>query len=931
MPALSLPAMDDAARQELVREVLKCFVTPARTRKAAGATDVAREVGARLGWSPAPETVQVLLLRLVALRILRQDDENAPFELRHDALAEAVARWLSPLDEERLRVRTLVENRYAEFAAGGPLIESQEALDRIEPYVPTLGLSENVLGFLSLSKTALTLRRRRLVQTGLALGTALVLILAGLAAWALHSAHQANRKAARLTSSEEEGIRMAVQVAELQEMTETAALIAEAQAAAAAGERAEHVVALLRAAARPEAGTFGREAAIQAGFFAWTTQPLTRQLPAGPRANAGEPDRYSRGHVAFSPDGRCVEWVLPGSVVRAWEVHTGRRGVGCPPPNQFVGQPPQQTADPHAQDGRLDPSGIADVASAEDGSPGSSPPAERQSRRVRQLPVIPFPETGAADGTLRATSNDGQTILVQYANTQAVRGVLRIPFGTVQLAFSPSKQHLLAVGDRDGNITLWDLTPGPTWALHHEAAVRSLAFSPTRDELVVGTASGHAVVWSLDPLSRDLEPATTVGSAEWCCDRVSLVVGGDFLGLGAGDEFLASSRNGSFALWSRETTQRYELPGTDGTWVSDFAFSSVGHWLALGCTNDGAMLWNVTHGPQLPAWRLSLGRVVQVVEGVALSPNGDLLAAVGGGEVALVNLTVNGLTAIPLGTPGCKAQDVAFAPTGRQVAIGCEDGSIRVCNVSPAACGDDHVLRGHRGPVREVVCPSPQVDWRGEPSGPANLLLSRGEDGEAILWDLDRAIPIGRFSGIGSSVEAVAISRDGRWVAVGLHDGTAQVWDASPPTFEQAFTEAGERTNFRVCRESHEVVPVVPFPDADEVWAPVELCRGRGGRPGGSLFPGAAHCTGPATPSRWAVRSRLQSAKSAVRSCLLGEPSPVTVELVVQGSTGRVLTARPRDVSDSAQKDCIRNAVERLRFPSFCRPALVVTHTYRFP
>ncbi len=60
-------------------------------------------------------------------------------------------------------------------------------------------------------------------------------------------------------------------------------------------------------------------------------------------------------------------------------------------------------------------------------------------------------------------------------------------------------------------------------------------------------------------------------------------------------------------------------------------------------------------------------------------------------------------------------------------------------------------------------------------------------------------------------------------------DGLLQAWDGERVLHESATLErSGSWTNLRVCRSSHEVVPVLPYPSADTVWAPAELCTGGG-------------------------------------------------------------------------------------------------------
>jgi WD40 repeat protein len=57
-----------------------------------------------------------------------------------------------------------------------------------------------------------------------------------------------------------------------------------------------------------------------------------------------------------------------------------------------------------------------------------------------------------------------------------------------------------------------------------------------------------------------------------------------------------------------------------------------------------------------------------------------------------------------------------------------------------------------------------------------------------------------------------------------------RLWTAEP--FERdPFLETGELFNLRVCKDSHKVVAVTPFPPHDTVWAPEYDCaEGQGAR-----------------------------------------------------------------------------------------------------
>ncbi len=155
------------------------------------------------------------------------------------------------------------------------------------------------------------------------------------------------------------------------------------------------------------------------------------------------------------------------------------------------------------------------------------------------------------------------------------------------------------------------------------------------------------------------------------------------------------------------------------------------------------------------------------------------------------------------------------------------------------------------------------VTWNIETGGPEVLTQSvgsvqrlvpvPGEDafaaclaqGETRIWHSEMGVTLARRpvagcaspatgSWIGSPLAAMQTlntSPDGRHVAVARADGGIDLWTQGPAgqLEAEARTEGldayvGRRNNHRVCRGSHRVVPVVPYPPVAEVWARDEAC-----------------------------------------------------------------------------------------------------------
>jgi WD40 repeat protein len=238
--------------------------------------------------------------------------------------------------------------------------------------------------------------------------------------------------------------------------------------------------------------------------------------------------------------------------------------------------------------------------------------------------------------------------------------------------------------------------------------------------------------------------------------------------------------NGRVQLWdARTTTPVGEALANSGP-VLALAFSPDSRTLATGSFTGRAQLWDVATGEKRGPVLRHQGRV----KTVAFSSDGTLLATGGaveaddpetgvhrinGGEGRLWRAATGQLiTVLPHPLP---VWGLAFSPEAYFLGTGCEDGRARFFLTATGKLMGPPVA--HEGLVRAVAI---------NPDGTAALTGSAGGDhyAAARLWQLPPKQALGKgFIHGGVGVVGLSFSADGKVLASGAGDGTAQVLNPS--------------------------------------------------------------------------------------------------------------------------------------------------------
>ncbi|HEY9671634.1 MAG TPA: TIR domain-containing protein [Waterburya sp.] len=391
--------------------------------------------------------------------------------------------------------------------------------------------------------------------------------------------------------------------------------------------------------------------------------------------------------------------------------------------------------------------------------------------RLKQMLPPASPELRQqVQATLQRTAQDVQEINRLNGHTNAV----------VSVSFSPNGQYL-ATTSRDGTARLWDLQ-GNQKALFqgHKASVIGVSFSPDGKYLATTSEDDTARLWDLQGNQKALFQGHTA--------RVMSVA------FSANGQSLATaSLDGTVRLWDLQGNQKALFKQSDGVMSIEFSpngqslatasldgtvrlldlqgntillfkkqdapivsvsFSPDGQYLATASLDKTARLWNL-QGQQIAelehdSW----------VNDVDFTPDGQfLITASESGIARLWNL--QGKEVMRFTGQKKKVNSVSISPNGRYLATASEDGTARLWSLHTDELAHVHQHDGHQ--IFSVSFAAPKG------------YLATASDESTVLWDLQGKelveLPLTK-----DRVLDVSFSPDGKYLATGLKDGTAQLW-----------------------------------------------------------------------------------------------------------------------------------------------------------
>lgn len=416
--------------------------------------------------------------------------------------------------------------------------------------------------------------------------------------------------------------------------------------------------------------------------------------------------------------------------------------------------------------------------------------------------------TCAADGSIKRWDTASPAMLAQY----------EIP-GTVvrTVAYTPDGRFLVS-GGSDSTLTQWDLAAGAVARTFPEPAgeVNNVALSPDGRRMAAGDIGGFVYLW-------DWDSGRCLDVVEGHTNHRQIGTQGTLrLAFSRDSTMLATSGCDATAkIWDLEPLAlRYTLTGhLKKVWSVDF--SPDGNTLVTSSEQD-AKFWDTRSGKEQPTWIKSAQSIVRA----QYLPSGQFLVTTGGEpDITLWDLSARSNGDFLTGHTA-EVNAVFFSPDGRYLASAAGhwleggDGRVLVWDCGPdgqaTPAAPNQVLAGGRDWVNSVAF-HPNGRWvsSGDASGKmltwdwrTGALLreipvaaySNGlrclayspdgatfattgwaalELGVVTLWDTESGTPLRELTGPTRTIDSVAYSPGGRYLAAGSRDGTARVWDVS--------------------------------------------------------------------------------------------------------------------------------------------------------
>jgi hypothetical protein len=286
------------------------------------------------------------------------------------------------------------------------------------------------------------------------------------------------------------------------------------------------------------------------------------------------------------------------------------------------------------------------------------------------------------------------------------------------------------------------------------APITALAFHPQGKWLAVARRG--------EILLLDATSGATIGQVPGQTGQVTAITAsrnGDWLAVASG----AAGKSGEVRLYDSMNRLARTIPA-HADLIPDLAFSTDGKTLAT-CSYDRLVkLWDTATGK----WLRTLKDHSDAVNGLSFQPGGKLLATAAADRTVKIWDTTTGARLYSLGDPTDWVYAVAWHPDGKRLAAAGIDKSLRIWEATATEGRLVRTAFAHEGAVLRLAY-----------SADGQTIYSAGEDRTIKVWNAATLTERLHTDAQPESVLSLALSHDGKRLAVGRYDGALLFLDAA--------------------------------------------------------------------------------------------------------------------------------------------------------
>ncbi|MBN4003900.1 NACHT domain-containing protein [Nostoc sp. LPT] len=347
--------------------------------------------------------------------------------------------------------------------------------------------------------------------------------------------------------------------------------------------------------------------------------------------------------------------------------------------------------------------------------------------------------TGDSNGFVRLwEATSGNEILTFKGHTDWVRSI----------TFSPEGKTF-ASGSDDMTIRLWNISTGECLQIFQEFNY-SVAFSP--NGRIVATSGVNQTIKLWDVITGECLK-TLKGHTSWIW---SVAFSPD------GNVLASSGDDRTIRLWDIQRGKCFKVLEAHEKKIYSVTFSPDGKTLASSCDDTTVKIWNLQTGECVNTCR---GHT-QGVFSVAFSPNSDMLISGSIDQTVKLWKVSTGQCLKTFYGHTDVVRSVSFNADSQQIASVSHDQTVRLWDIQNGECLK--ILQGYSNWICSVTF-----------SPDSKFILSSSFDQSLKLWDVETGKCLKTLHKSSNSISSAVFSSDGQKLASDSSNDTVKIWDVS--------------------------------------------------------------------------------------------------------------------------------------------------------